>query len=55
MHISTQVGGHLVSKWSQTTDPDLQEWIVQQGQVPAQRGRQISSCRPVSTPFRQMK
>lgn len=55
MHVSAEVGGHLVSKWSQATDRHLQEWIVQQGQVPAQRGRQIPSCRPVSTSFRQMK
>lgn len=51
MHVSAKVGGHLVSKWSQTTDRDLQEWIVKQGQVPAQRGRQIPSGRPVSTSF----
>lgn len=48
MHVSIEMGRNVVSERSQTTDRHLQERTVQQGQVSAQRGRQISSSGPVS-------
>lgn len=49
MHVSTEMGRHLVSERSEAANLDFQERAVQQGQVPAQRGRQVPSGGPVSS------
>lgn len=48
MFVSGEVGRHVVPKWREAVNIDIQERVIQQRQVLAQRRGQVSFSRSVS-------